>query len=306
MKSFFLIILFIISSRTYATSCLDDIFSVNTQAKYFQNENILFYRGNGQPKRSNSSRKLDIHGKFKQINPATKCDQVTISSKQIKDEMGSDDYEVSLSGCSEITSKSSFYYMIDNEKKTISVSKPLVIIKSEEKIPSLNDEISKAIQTSSIYTSDRIDPSTQISKVDIQNITIKHFLTNKKPIVSVAMIELTNLSKYFNSKYSEMYPSEKTFSKESASFPVLFLTQNNLKNIGDGANCAAHRLSNILNYGQNTKPNLNLGEIYPFNLTDAYDLNNDGNADVLIIDQSFTYWIDNTGELHIIDNDVSC
>lgn len=173
-----------------------------------------------------------------------------------------------------------------------------------------------------------------IAKEDIKNLSnfpIVSTQVGKSLTMSIANLDIINLQKYFSvdgyKYYGEKYFK---FEKRMAGFPVIFFTVNDRTfYVGDGSWCSEvpviyrnisltdRELSKYVKsshsqmagpdeYKQDQDGYFNLGKIHEYNVTAAYDFNNDGKPDILVINDAITYFVQDNGGLVVLESEQGC
>ncbi len=315
--------IFALTTSAYA-NCEAGAYFIHTTATYHQNPMIQFLRGGNVPKNAAASYELlksqVPSGKYKLINAPGKCDSVELNVTK-----GEDDYEpdiYKLSGCPDIQAETEFYYMVDVIKKTITAGKALSIRKNPNSNFSLIEKEAKLILEKTTLSSYSFDPDNtsdekKIDRNDIinrPNYAFSHTFIGNSFVMSIAELELKNLPKYFelyDIPKEEKSRIDKEFSQMTAAFPVIYFTNDYKTNyVADGSWCSSKAVKDLISqiflWEKGKVIPKSLGPISKFEITKAYDLNNDGEPDIITINGSVSYWLKSTNELLVIGSQYGC
>ena len=317
------------TSTSLKANCEAGGYFIHTKATYHKDSNIHFLKGGRDPKRVSSAFETMYTplpaGKYK-ISNLLKCDSINIKVIKTDDEREPEKY--SIEGCAEIDSSLKYFYQIDAAKKTIIIGKALAVKSNLEHNVSIIEKNIKSTLDKTTISADTIDPdfpnpeAKKIDRKDILNLPdyrFNHTQVGKSFIMSIALLEIQNLSKYYNlydMPYAIKTPAEKikmesAFSKMTASFPVIYFTKNEKTEfLGDGSWCSSKAVNdlmfNLFVIDKPSQPRTKLGDIYSYKITDAYDLNGDGEPDIITINDVVSYWLKDMNSLLVIESQYGC
>lgn len=302
-------------------NCEAGAFFIHTTAVYHQNPKIQFLAGGSTSKLiypNNNSPSVKSE-KYTLMNPIGKCQTVNIKMKEPEHDL--DVLTYFITGCSEITKESNYFYYIDAEKKTIVIGKPLKFTKDKITNTTIEKNITSLVEKNYIRTGPVAKNATdyKFEKKDFPNsnyLTFEHTFIGTNFIVSVALIEISNISKYFGFYGNNPYDNDtakknellEIFNKKNLSFPVIYFTQKEKTQfVGDGSWCSDYAINELLEqYKYSKSKSTTLGPVYKFDVTAAYDTNDDGIPNVITINDSFSYWINNDGTPLVIGIQLGC
>lgn len=198
-------------SKSSFANCEAGAFLIHTTTAYLNNPKIQILKGspkrllnidNGNPEIILSEVKL---GEFKLIDSNYKCKNLKLEAIPFVEGVGEEYSTYKISNCAEIVDTKDHYYVFDTIKKTVSIGINLDIKPDGDKILAKNAEIEafKLIENSKFATSTEFSKnswSESFSKEDIINSkkpAIEHTYIGDKFVMSIASLEIKNISKYY-------------------------------------------------------------------------------------------------------------
>lgn len=251
---------------------------------------------------------------------------------------GLDEYEnpslsIGALSCIDLEATRGSYILIDKEKKKLVIGTRLKVdgpFVEKELNPKVNDIIHNT-KFSAIY------PNGTIDKADILNLEsfpVYSIKLGNDFSVLIATLYIKNVAKYFKSKgyayYGEQYMK---FENTKVGYPVLmFSSKGNIEYIGDGSECAEvpvmYRNMELVNReeklrdptykaarGGTARPDdfpkdkdglFDLGVLDRFQITNAFDMNGDGEVDIIEINDRFAYRILEKFKFEVINMGTGC
>lgn len=319
--------LFVFTNSAFA-NCEAGGYFIHTTAKYHTDVSMQVLKGlASEPKRVYGSGELmdstPPEGEYKLVNSSLKCKSVTLKKKSFMNSWDQQDFTYSIANCPEMDDGLVHYYFFDTLKRTIAVSKSLEITSKDTKNVNSKIELDakKILETTSLSPESPSDGPGEmtIDKKDIVNYVnfpFSHTHVGKTFSMSIALLEIKNLQNYFKiSRDPEIRKKyDDVLKLKTIVFPVIYFTMNaKTYYIGDGSYCSERPVrefvESLMSEDSSSKKqtvNTSLGSIHTFAVTNAYDINNDGEPDVLQINNAFSYWIKENGELYVIEAEWAC
>lgn len=245
--------------------------------------------------------------------------------------------------CKKFDSKNSAYIIINKEKKKLIIGERLPIV-SSTKSEKPNLQVRNIILNNKFPIDSFYIYSTNaktIEKDDIVNLSnFPVYITKigKSFLLMRAELQVNNISKYFvsesklNDSKEDEYKSYKN-KKIKIGYTVLMFSQNGkVKYVGDGSHCASHmifyknlkldnrnkmkrdptlRIHPVEVAGENEYPldkqgYYDFGTLDKFKVTNAFDMNGDGNVDIIEVNERFAYRILNGFDFEVINYGWGC
>ncbi len=141
-----------------------------------------------------------------------------------------------------------------------------------------------------------------IKWADVRKVEFEYTLIGKRNggfMVGIAVLHLKNLDRLL----PEYAFPKKSIRGRMAMFPVIIFKRGNEKPyyFGDGSWCAAYRL-----WSKVEKNLENLGPVERFKVTGAWDLDHDGIADIIEINDELAYYLSRNGRWLVVRDSPGC